>query len=258
MRMDYNGGMDTGQSRRENDSSDQHRFQTTQWSVVMAAGRDSSHVAAGALEQLCRAYWFPLYAFVRRQGYDAHAAADLTQGFFAELLRRKDLKDVDPGKGKFRSYLLASLKHYLTNQRAHDHAQKRGGGQAILSLDFEQADQRFRLEPANEQTADSFFLKQWALALIEQARAAIREEYQNTDRAALFDALQPFLVGEPAAKTYREIAEPLGKTEGALKVAVHRLRQQFHRQIRQEIARTVASEDQIDDEIRDLFEALRA
>lgn len=250
--------METGQQGARNDSSDHHRFQTTHWSVVIAAGHDSSTAAADALEQLCAAYWFPLYAFVRRQGNDAHRAADLTQGFFAELLRRKDLQTVDPRKGKFRSYLLAAMKNFLANERDFQNAQKRGGGQTLLSIDFEQADQRFRLEPQDVRTPDSVFLKQWALALLDHARRSIQDEYVSSDKGPLFEALQVFLVGDPPDQTYADTAEKLGKTPGAIKVAVHRLRQQFHRQIREEIARTVSGEDQIDEEIRDLFDALRS
>jgi RNA polymerase sigma-70 factor (ECF subfamily) len=234
-----------------------NRFQTTHWSVVIAAAKEPSADAAIALEQLCRTYWVPLYAFVRRRGFDTELAADLTQGFFADLLRRQDLRSVDPQKGRFRSFLLAAFKHFIANQLDRQNAQKRGGGFATLSMDFQRADQKLRLEPYHEQTPESVFLRQWALTLLEQAQAAVREEYAQTGREQLFEAIQIFLAGDSTATTYGEVAERLEKTEGAIKVAVHRLRQRFHRQIREEIARTVASEEQIDAEIQDLFDALR-
>lgn len=224
----------------------------------MAAGKTSSPGAAAALEQLCSAYWFPLYAFVRRRGFESHQAADLTQGFFADLLRRQDLREVDRQKGRFRSFLLSAIKNFIANQIDYQTAQKRGGGVKTLPMDFDQADQRLQLEPYHEQTPESVFLKQWALTLIEQARQAVRQEYVDSRKEPLFDTLQVFLSGDPADLSYREIAEKLEKSEGAIKVAVYRLRQRFHKQIRDEISRTVETEAEIDSEIQDLFEALRS
>lgn len=224
----------------------------------MAAGRDRSPNAAAALEQLCAAYWFPLYAFVRRQGFSPEQAADLTQGFFAELLRREDLRGVDPGRGRFRAFLLAAIKNFVANQVDQQNAKKRGGDVQTLSMDFAQADRRLHLEPSHEQTPETVFLRQWALTLLDQARDAVRAEYTRTGKEQLYDKLQGFLAGEQSDESYREVAAALGKSEGAIKVAVHRLRRQFHDQIREEIARTVATEAEIDDEIQDLFAALKS
>ncbi len=224
----------------------------------MAAGKASSPDAAVALEQLCSTYWFPLYAFVRRRGFESHQAADLTQGFFADLLRRQDLRAVDPQKGRFRSFLLSAIKNFVANQIDYQTAQKRGGDVKTLAMDFEQADQRLQLEPYHERTPESVFLRQWALTLIDQARDAVRREYLQSNKEQLFELLQVFLSGDPADLSYREAAQKLDKSEGAIKVAVHRLRRQFHTQIRAEISRTVETETEIDSEIQDLFDALRS
>jgi RNA polymerase sigma factor (sigma-70 family) len=243
---------------RQLSAANQRRdFQTTQWSVVMAAGKISSPNATVALEQLCSTYWFPLYAFVRRRGFEAQQAADLTQGFFADLLSRQDLRTIDPQKGRFRSFLLSAIKNFVANQIDYQTARKRGGDVQTLPMDFDQADQRLRLEPYHERTPESVFLRQWALTLIEQARQAVRREYIESDKESLFETLQVFLSGETADLSYREVAQKLDKSEGAIKVAVHRLRQQFHKQIREQISRTVETEAEIDSEIQDLFEALR-
>ncbi len=224
----------------------------------MAAGKEPSPDASVALEQLCATYWFPLYAFVRRRGFDTNQAADLTQGFFAELLRREDLRAVDPQKGRFRSFLLSAIKNFIANQLDQQNAQKRGGDVKTLPMDFDQADRRLQLEPYHELTPESVFLKQWALTLLERAKDAVREEYVQANKDRLFDLIQVFLAGDNAGLTYREAGEKLEKTEGAIKVAVHRMRQQFHKQIRQEISRTVATEAEIDAEIQDLFDALQS
>ncbi len=226
--------------------------------MVLAAGRGTENDAVTALETLCETYWFPLYAFVRRRGFAHDQAADLTQGFFADLLQRQDLQNVDPQKGRFRAFLLTAISNYIGNQLDFQKAQKRGGNVKTLSLDFEQADQRIRLEPFHEQTAESEFLKEWALTLLEKARHAIRAEFAQSDRAESFDELQVFLSGDRPDISYQQVGEKIGKSAGAVKVAVHRLRQRFHQQIRQEIACTVATEAEIDAEIHDLFDALRS
>lgn len=224
----------------------------------MAAGNASTPDASVALEQLCSTYWFPLYAFVRRRGFESHQAADLTQGFFADLLRRQDLRAIDPQKGRFRSFLLSAIKNFVANQIDYQTAQKRGGDVTTLAMDFEQADQRLQLEPYHERTPESVFLRQWALTLIDQARDAVRREYLQSNKEQLFELLQVFLSGDPADLSYREAAQKLAKSAGAIKVAVHRLRRQFHKQIRAEISRTVETETEIDSEIQDLFDALRS
>lgn len=232
-------------------------FATTRWSIVLAAGRDSSPEAKTALATLCETYWFPLYAFVRRQGYDAQDAQDLTQGFFTRLLEKKDLRDVQRERGKFRSFLLASMKHFLMNEWDRTQAQKRGGGQRMLSVDFDEAESRLRLEPSHEQTPEVIFEKQWALTLLDRVRAVLREEFVTAHKAEQFDRLHVYLTGEKSAVTYAEVAEELRISEAAVKMAVSRLRRRFHDRLRKEIAQTVATEDEVDDEIRALIDALQ-
>jgi RNA polymerase sigma factor (sigma-70 family) len=224
------------------------RFAATRWTVVRAAGRDSSPQARRALEELCRTDWYPLYAYVRRRGYEAHEAEDLTQDFFARLLAKNYLADVEREKGKFRSFLLASLKHFLANEWDKAHAQKRGGGQAIVSLD---AETRYRSEPANELSADKLLDRQWAVALLDLVLARLEAE---TD-AKQFAALKSFLTAGKESTPYAEVAGTLGTTEGAVKVSVHRLRQRYRKLLREEIAHTVASPLDVDEEIRHLFAA---
>ena len=223
----------------------------------MAAGRDSSPEAETALATLCETYWFPLYAFVRRQGYDAQDAQDLTQGFFTRLLEKEDLRDVQRERGKFRSFLLASMKHFLMNEWDRTQAQKRGGGQRVLSVDFDEAESRIRLELSHEQTPEVIFEKQWALTLLERVRAVLREESVRAHKAEQFDRLQVYLTGEKSPGTYAEVAGELGISEAAVKMAVSRLRRRFHDCLRKEIAQTVATPDDVDDEVRSLIDALQ-
>ena len=236
----------------------QRNFATTHWSIVVAAGRSSSPEAKTALATLCETYWFPLYAFVRRQGYDAQNAQDLTQGFFTRLLEKEDLRDAQQERGKFRSFLLASMKHFLINEWDHTQAQKRGGGRRVLSLDFDEAESRLQLEPSHEQTPEVLFEKQWALTLLDRVRIVLREEFVQAHKAKQFDRLQVYLTGEQSAGTYAEVAEQLGISEAAVKMAVGRLRRRFHDSLRKEIAQTVATEDVVDDEIRALMDTLQA
>jgi RNA polymerase sigma-70 factor (ECF subfamily) len=248
--------MDPEQREPNSSSAGQRDFQTTQWSVVLAAGGSESG-AAQALESLCATYWLPLYAFARRRGFTPEDAADITQGFFAELLRRQDLRQIDPHKGRFRSFLLAAMKNFIGNQLQAARAQKRGGDAQTLSFDFRTADERLALEPYHEQTPEAVYYRQWALAVLGQARMAVCGWYERSGRRDEFDALQIFVAGDRPKDTYREAAARLNSTEGAVKVAVHRLRQRFHAEIRRQVALTVASESEIDDEVKDLFEALR-
>ncbi len=238
--------------------SGKRRFATTRWSIVLAAGRESSAESAAALETLCETYWYPLYAYVRRQGHDSAEAQDLTQGFFARLLEKKDLRQVERERGKFRSFLLASLKHYIINEWDRGRAAKRGGGRTHLRLDFEDGESRYRLEPAGGKTPEAIFEKQWALALLARVQEALREESREAGKEEQFERLSVRLTGETPSATYRELAAELGTTEGAVKVAVHRMRKRFRERLREEIAQTVAGEEDIDDEIRTLFDALRS
>lgn len=232
------------------------QFFTTHWTMVLHAGQGDAPHAQEALAQLCRTYWYPLYAYVRRRGYSPEDAEDLTQGFFARLLELNSLADVRREKGKFRSFLLASLQHFLANEWDRARAAKRGGGQPIVSLDDSQAEARFRLEPVDEMTADKMFERRWALALLDQVLARLREEHAGADKSALYEALKPTLTGARESAPYAELAGRLGLSEAAVKVAVHRLRRRYRELLREEIARTVAAPEEVDDEIRHLFAAL--
>lgn len=239
------------------DSIAQHAaFTPTHWSVVLAAGRSDSTHAHDALEKLCRNYWFPIYAFVRRQGHAPHDAQDLTQEFFARLLEHNYLADVDRSKGRFRSFLLASLKHFLANEWDKAKAQKRGGGKVLIPIDVANAESSCGFEPADAATAEKLFERRWALALLEHVLKNLREEYVRDGKETLFEQLKPTLTEASRAVRYADIAAQLGTTEGAIKVAVHRLRQRYRELLRAEIADTVASAAEIDDEIRNLFAAL--
>jgi RNA polymerase sigma-70 factor (ECF subfamily) len=231
------------------------RFATTHWSLVLAARERDSPEASEALATLCRVYWYPLYAHICRQGYSAHQAQDLTQEFFARLLERDDLRSVDQRRGKFRHYLLACLGHFLANEADRARAQKRGGGRTILSLDFTAAEQRYQHEPAHALTPEKLFERRWALTVLEQVLARLREEYTRLGQTTLFAELKIFLTGEHTTPSHQEVAAWLGMTAGAVKVAVHRLRVRYREMLREEIARTVSDPAEIDEEIRALFRA---
>ena len=232
------------------------QFVPTRWSVVLAAGRSDTTHARAALEKLCGTYWPPIYAFVRRQGHKPHDAQDLTQEFFARLLEKNYLADVDRAKGKFRSFLLASLKHFLANEWDKARAQKRGGGKSFVPIQAQDAETRFGVDPADSQSADKIFEKRWALTLLEQVLQKLREEFVADSKGKLFEQLKPTLTEPSRTISYAEIAARLDTTEGAVKVAVHRLRQRYRELIRAEIAETVASKSEVEDELRNLFAAL--
>jgi len=233
------------------------QFATTHWSVVLAAGQSASPEANQALEMLCRAYWYPLYAYARRKGYDAFAAQDLTQEFFARLLAKNYLSVADRNRGKFRSFLLGSLEHFLAREWTKAHAQKRGGGQPRLSLDEMDAEKRYLLEPAHELTPEKIFDRRWATALLDQAMARLREECLASQKGNLFEKTQNYLSGEKGEASYADLAASLDMSEGAIKVAVHRLRQRYGELVRAEIAQTVASPKEVDEELHYLFAVLR-
>ncbi|MFK7820365.1 MAG: RNA polymerase sigma factor [Planctomycetaceae bacterium] len=229
------------------------QFATTQWSTVRAVNNDNPTAANSALQELCQAYWYPLYTYVRRQGNDADAAADLTQAFFADLLQRDDLKKVDPDRGKFRSFLLAAMKHFLINQWDKGRAQKRGGGRALLSLDFGEADIRYRREPSHAETPELLYQKQWVKALLERVTDALGSEFADRGKAHQFDTLKKFLGGKNNEGTLAEAAGQLSMSEVAVKVAVHRMRQRFGEILRADIANTVSTAEEVDSEIQQLF-----
>lgn len=232
-------------------------FVTTRWSVVLKAGRSDTTRARAALARLCQTYWYPLYGYVRRRGYSAHDAQDLTQEFFARLLEKQALAQADPARGRFRSYLLKSLNHFLVDEWHKLQAQKRGRGRELLSLDLVAAEQRFDLEPAAPATApDKAFDKQWALTLLDEVLEQLQTEYRADGKGELFDTLKQSLAGARESQPYGELAARLGMSEGHVKVAVHRLRQRYRELVRAEIADTVEAPREIEAEMRELFRAL--
>lgn len=233
---------------------DPRDFLTTRWSLVLAAGSDEG-AGHEALAELCRRYWYPLYAFLRRRGHAHATSEDLVQGFFAKLLERRDLAAVAPEKGRFRAFLLASIKHFEANERERERALKRGGGRVSLSVDLAGADERYRAEPAHDRTPERVFERAWALDLLERTLAALGEEYAAGGRGRVFEALAPAL-SAGTGPSHAELGEALGMTAGAVKVALHRLRWRYRDRLRAEIAETVADEDQVEGELRLLLEAL--
>ena len=231
-------------------------FKTTHWSVVLAAGRDDSAAANAALAKLCQTYWYPLYTYVRRSGHSPEDAQDLTQEFFARLLRAESLKSVRPAKAKFRSFLLVALNRFLANEWHRANRLKRGGGQQLLSLDAQQTENRYRAEPADNATPEKAFERRWALTLLEQTEARLEREFVKHSKADVFAELRPLLSGDNLLGSYAEISQRLGMSEGALRVSVHRLRQRFRELLRLEIASTVSTPSEVDDEIRFLFVSL--
>ena len=231
-------------------------FNTTLWSVVLAA-RGESPQAQEALEKLCRVYWYPLYAFVRRQGHSPEDAEDIIQGFFARLLQRKDLETVQRERGRFRSYLLVSLKHFLINEQYRARTEKRGGGRPLIPLDEVQAEKKFGQEPADKSTPEKIFERRWAMALLDKVLERLGKEYEETGRVRLFESLRCFLSDEPAEQPQTQIGAQLGLSAGAVKQAVRRLRQRYRELLHEEVANTVATAADIDDEVRHLVAALR-
>jgi RNA polymerase sigma-70 factor (ECF subfamily) len=233
-------------------------FHTTHWTVVLTAGAGKDTVATEALANLCSSYWYPLYAFVRRSGLNRHDAEDLTQGFFYSFLRRDSLAQVNPQAGKFRSYLLASLKNFMANERRRSQAQRRGAGVQEVSLDAEAAETRYLAEPADNLTPDLLFERRWAFTVLDQVLERLRHEYTQRDKAALFDDLRALLPGDAASVPRPELAARHGMSVGALDVALHRLRQRFGVLLREQVVRTVSSPDEVGEELRYLISVLGA
>ena len=234
------------------------RFTTTHWSVVLTARDREAPEASLALEQLCRTYWYPLYAFVRRRGYPLHEAQDLTQEFFARLLARNYLGAADRTRGKFRTFLLTALEHFLANEWRNAHAQKRGGRVAFLSFDDPVAEELFGQVAATDLSPERQYEKQWAMTLLEQGLVALQREFKAAGKGAWFDELKVFLTGEKQNASYADLARKLATTEGALKTAVSRLRQRYAGLLREEVARTVATPEEVEEELRALLGALSA
>jgi RNA polymerase sigma factor (sigma-70 family) len=228
------------------------RFIPTRWTLVLAAGaQGDTQAGQAALAELCETYWYPLYAYVRRCGHEQHDAEDLTQEFFARLLEKNTLASVSPEKGRFRSFLLASIKHFLANEWDRSQAQKRGGGKVIVSLDGATGESRHPIEPADGLTPEVLFERQWVLALLDRVLDQLASEY--ADKPAHFEALKDSLTSSPSPGASAIAARTLGLTEGAVRVAVHRLRQRYRHLLRAEIAQTVGDASEVDAEIRRLF-----
>ena len=237
----------------ETGNSTEARFDKTHWSVILPAAKQQAPGAQAALEQLCKIYWPPLYAFLRKQGRSPEDAKDLTQGFFVHLLAKDRLQNVHPAKGKFRSFLLACLNNYVQNERAKEQAAKRGGGQTLIPIDASDAEERCGLDPADHEDPARIFERRWAATLIQQVLQQLKQNCINNGKADLFDTLHPFLTGDPAHGGYAEAAARLKMSEGAARVAATRLRKDFRDLLRAEVARTVDRPAEVEEEIRYLF-----
>jgi len=243
---------DPGTERRE-----QGLFVTTHWSVVLAAGQDESSIARHALEQLCRTYWYPLYVYTRRRGYDVEEAKDLTQEFFLRLIERKSLGQVEENRGRFRYFLLAALKHFLSDEWDKAHARKRGGHVIFLSLDAQDPEERYHLEPQDAATPETAYQRRWAMTMLELTLGRLREEFQLAGKEALFEQLKGFITGDRGEVSYAEASARMGMTEAAAKMTVTRMRQRYRALLRAEIANTVNDPAEVDTEMRELAAALR-
>ena len=232
-------------------------FVTTRWSVVLRAGRSDTTRAQAALADLCQTYWYPLYAYARRRGCSPHDAEDATQGFFARLLKLHSLAGVQKEKGRFRAFLLASMKHYLADEHDHASAQKRDRA-LTMSLDAQAAEERYRFEPADPVTPEQLFERRWALTLLETVMRRLCSEYKDSGRGTLFAALRFAITGDKSTVPYAELAKDLDMTGEAVRVAVHRLRRRYRQVLREEIAHTVAGESEIADELNALRRILSA
>jgi RNA polymerase sigma-70 factor (ECF subfamily) len=233
-------------------------FKPTRWSVVLAAADPAAGaVADQALAELCQTYWFPLYAYLRRRGYSCADAEDLVQAFFVRLLEKRAVAAADPARGRFRAFLLGSLKNFLINDWDRNSRQKRGGGIPVIELDGLEAEERCRLEPACEDSPERLFDRQWALTVIDNCLRRLRAEHEAAGRGQLFELLKGTIAAAPETAPYAEIAATLKISEDLVKVAVHRLRKRYRQLLHEEIAQTVGSTDDLEGEIRHLLECLR-
>ena len=230
-------------------------FVTTHWSRVLAAGRNDTPHARRALAELCECYWYPLYAYVRQRGHSPHDAEDLTQEFFARLLEKNPLGRLTPSGGKFRSFLLTALRHFLVDEWKKARRQRRGSGQ-VISLDALEAEARFAREPADTLTPERQFEQNWALVLLDSVYGQLQREYEAEGRGGLFAELKSTLTGSPSSVPYAELAARLGIAENTVKTSVHRLRKRYRELLRAEVAQTVADPAEVDEELRCLFRAL--
>ena len=233
-------------------------FPVTRWTLILSAGKEKSAAADEAVAELCRAYWFPVYAFVRRFGTAPDEAEDLTQDFFARFIEMRNLLSADPAKGRFRSFLLTSVKHFLSDQAERRHAEKRGGKNRVLALNLADAEKRYAREFAAKDTPESLFEREWAVTLMARVNDNVRTALGREGHAGQFDRLKPFLPGGDEEPSYSEVAARLGTSEGALKVAVHRFRRRYREVFRAEIAHLVSDPDLVEDEVRHLLQVLRS
>lgn len=234
------------------------RFATTRWSLVLTAGQQGNARSAEALASLCEMYWYPVYAFIRRQGYRSEESADLAQEFFARVLEKHYFQSADPARGRFRAFLCASVRHFLSNERDRARALKRGGTQPPISLEVETAEGRYQLEPRDDLTPEKLFDRRWALVLLERVLLRLGDEYKSAGKAELFEQLKGFLTGDSVAVPYADVAKTLETSEGAVKVAVHRLRRRFRDTLTDEISETVSDPADINGEIEYLLKAVSA
>ena len=232
------------------------QFTTTHWSVILTARTTGSPDAAAAMEKLCQAYWYPLYAYVRRRGHEPEDARDLTQSYFLRLLENDYVAQADPAKGKFRSFLLVTLNHFLSDARERERAIKRGGGRTIVSLDAMDAEERFRCEPRDSTTPERLFERRWAMTLLDRAARRVREEFVEAGKEDVFNVLQVFQPGEQTALSYAEAAARLGLGEAAVKTLIHRLRRRHRELVREEVAQTVSSTQEVEEELRQMIAVL--
>jgi DNA-directed RNA polymerase specialized sigma24 family protein len=236
--------------------SENPNFSTTNWSVVLAAVQSDPFAAKVALERLCQRYWYPIYAFVRQRGHDAHESEDLTQGFFHFVLERQAFLRADREKGRFRTFMLAALTNFLHNERDKGHTLKRGGQHVIVSLDETLAESLYDLEMVDGETPERFFERQWACILVRRVLDELRLEHQQRDKTSLFTGLQPLLTGEPTGADYDRLGVELGMQAGAVKVALHRMRRRFGELLRNEVAHTVSAPEEIEAELRHLLTSI--
>jgi RNA polymerase sigma factor (sigma-70 family) len=239
-----------------NRRGERHLFATTRWTLVLAAGEEPSPEASAALTTLCETYWYPLYAFLRSRGHSPADAEDLTQAFFAVILEKQVIRQADPARGRFRSFLLKCLQNFAANTHARNTAGKRGGGVPALSLEFDQAERRWSVEPSSGESPERSFDRRWALALLDRVMSRLEAGAAGGGKHAQFEALKPYLTGDEPQLSYSATARALGMSEGAVKVAVHRLRRKFRDTVRDEIAQTVSSPAEIDDELRHLWSSV--
>jgi RNA polymerase sigma factor (sigma-70 family) len=233
-------------------------FTTTHWSVVLMAGKTESASAEQALNQLCRTYWYPLYAFVRRKGYSPHDSQDLTQSFFARLLEKNYVAQADRERGRFRTFLLAALTHFLADEWDKTRRLKRGGDREIISFDAASAEERYRLEPVDQLDAGKLYERRWVTTLFDKVLGRLQEEFCDSGKRELFDSLKSSLLSQETGLSYAEMGAHLGLKEDAVKQAVHRMRRRYRELFREEIAQTVAGPGEMEDELKHLFAVLSA